>query len=360
MTQQPINKTKKNILALSFEEIEAFVVEIGFKKYRAQQIISWVFQKQVRAINEMTDLSLLDREHLSEHAVLTPLKIMTRQKSEDGTEKFLLELEDGNRIEAVAIPEEKRLTLCISTQAGCTLDCTFCLTALEKLKRNLKSYEILDQILTVQKVIPERRITNIVLMGMGEPLANLPAVTAALLWMTHAKGLAISPRRVTVSTAGMVPQMKAFLLGPSQVNLSVSLNATTDTIRDQIMPKVNKLYPIKTLLEALRQTPLPSRRRVTFEYVLLAGVNDSLADAKRLLSMAHGVRCKINLIAFNEFPQSSFRRPSDEQILKFQKILLNGGLVATLRKSRGRDISAACGQLNGEIERPALSSLVKT
>jgi 23S rRNA (adenine2503-C2)-methyltransferase len=345
---------KKNLLALSFEEIEAFVCEIGFKKYRAQQIISWLYQKQVRSINEMTDLSLSDRERLLEHAVLSPLKIATRQKSEDDTEKFLLELEDGNKIEAVAIPEEKRLTLCISTQAGCTLDCTFCLTALEKLKRNLKSHEILDQIITVQREMPERRISNVVLMGMGEPLANLSAVTEALLWMTHAKGLAISPRKITVSTAGMVPQIKEFLLGPSHVNLSVSLNATTDAVRNQIMPKINKLYPIKTLLEALKQTPLPSRRRVTFEYVLLADVNDSLADARRLLALSHGLRCKINLIAFNEFPQSSYRRPSDAHILEFQKILMDGGMIATLRKSRGRDISAACGQLNGEIERPPL------
>jgi 23S rRNA (adenine2503-C2)-methyltransferase len=348
---------KKNLLALSFEEIEAFVLEIGFKKYRAQQIISWLYQKHVRSINEMTDLSLSDRERLSEHAVLSPLKIVTRQKSEDDTEKFLLELEDGNKIEAVAIPEEKRLTLCISTQAGCTLDCTFCLTALEKLKRNLRSYEIIDQILTVQREMPERRISNVVLMGMGEPLANLPAVTEALLWMTHAKGLAISPRKVTVSTAGMVPQIKEFLLGPSHVNLSISLNATTDTVRNQIMPKINKLYPIKTLLEVLKQTPLPSRRRVTFEYVLLADVNDSLADARRLVTLSHGIHCKINLIPFNEFPQSPYRRPSDAHILQFQKILVDGGLVATLRKSRGRDISAACGQLNGEIERPPLAGV---
>ncbi|MEK7748336.1 MAG: 23S rRNA (adenine(2503)-C(2))-methyltransferase RlmN [Nitrospirota bacterium] len=351
-------RMKKNILALSFKEIEQFVCEIGFKKYRAQQIISWLYEKQVRSINEMTDLSLSDRERLSEHAVLSPLKIVTRQKSEDGTEKFLLEMEDGNKIESVAIPEEKRLTLCISTQAGCTLDCTFCLTALEKLKRNLKSYEILDQVLTVQREMPERRISNIVLMGMGEPLANLPAVTEAILWMTHAKGLGISPRKVTVSTAGMVPQIKAFLEGPTHVNLSVSLNATTDAIRDQIMPKINKLYPIKTLLTALRQTPLPSRRRVTFEYILLSGVNDSLEDARRLLSLSRGIQCKINLIAFNEFPQSSYRRPSDDHILKFKKILMDGGMIATLRKSRGRDISAACGQLNGEIERAVLRTAV--
>ncbi|MBI3358532.1 MAG: 23S rRNA (adenine(2503)-C(2))-methyltransferase RlmN [Nitrospirae bacterium] len=339
---------KQNLLALSFDEIESFVIKIGFKKYRAKQILSWIYQKQVKSMDEMTDLSLSDRALLSEKAALLPLKIITRQKSSDGTEKFLLGLEDGNKIESVFLPEEKRLTLCISTQAGCTLDCTFCLTAIEKLKRNLKVSEIIGQVLTVQREHPERRITNIVFMGMGEPLANLSAVTEAVGRMISPIGFSISPRKITVSTAGLAPQINQFLTGPTQANLSISLNATTDAVRNQIMPKVNKLYPIKVLLEALRKTPLPSRRRVTFEYVLLAGVNDSIADAVRLVRLSHGIRCKINLIPFNEFPEASYRRPSDDQIEKFQKTLLKGGLVATLRKNRGQDILAACGQLSGE------------
>ncbi len=338
---------KQNLLAISFDEMETFVEKIGFKKYRAKQILSWIYQKQVKSIDEMTDLSLADRALLSEKAVHHPLKIVTRQKSSDGTEKFLLELEDGNKIESVFLPEEKRLTLCISTQAGCTLDCTFCLTALEKLKRNLKVSEIIDQVLTVQRAHPERRITNIVFMGMGEPLANLPAVTEAVERMVSPIGFGISPRKITVSTAGLVPQIEQFLTGKTQANLSISLNATTDAVRNQIMPKVNKLYPIKVLLDMLKKTPLPSRHRVTFEYVLLAGVNDSLADAVRLVRLSHGIRCKINLIPFNEFPESHFRRPSNEQIENFQKTLLKGGLVATLRKNRGQDILAACGQLTG-------------
>jgi len=339
---------KQNLLALSFAEMETFVEQIGFKKYRAKQILSWIYQKWVRSIDEMTDLSLSDRALLSEKAALFPLKIVTRQKSSDGTEKFLLGLEDGNKIESVFLPEERRRTLCISTQAGCTLDCTFCLTALEKLKRNLKVSEIMDQVITVQRAHPESRISNIVFMGMGEPLANLSAVTEALGRMISPTGFGISPRKITVSTAGLVPQIEQFLAGPTQANLSISLNATTDKVRDQIMPKVNKLYPIKVLLDALKKTPLPSRRRVTFEYVLLAGVNDSLADAIRLVRLAHGIRCKFNLIPFNEFPQSNLRRPSDDHIEEFQKTLLKGGLVATLRKNRGRDILAACGQLSGE------------
>ena len=340
---------KQNLLALSFSEMETFVQQIGFKKYRAKQILSWIYQKWVKSIDEMTDLSLTDRALLSEKAEILPLKIVTRQKSSDGTEKFLLGLEDGNKIEAVFLPEERRLTLCISTQAGCTLDCTFCLTALEKLKRNLKVSEIMDQVLMVQREHPERRISNIVFMGMGEPMANLPAVTEAVQRMISPTGFGISPRKITVSTAGLVPQIEQFLASNEpQANLSISLNATTDLVRDQIMPKVNKLYPIKVLLDALKKASLLSRRRVTFEYVLLAGVNDSLADAIRLVRLAHGIRCKFNLIPFNEFPESHYRRPSDEQIENFQKTLLKGGLVATLRKNRGRDILAACGQLSGE------------
>jgi 23S rRNA (adenine2503-C2)-methyltransferase len=339
---------KQNLLSLSFQEMETFVEQIGFKKYRAKQILSWIYQKQVKSIDEMTDLSKSDRALLSEKSTFIPLKIITRQKSSDGAEKFLLGLEDGNKIESVFLPEEKRLTVCISTQAGCTLDCTFCLTALEKLKRNLKVYEIMDQVLTVSRAHPERRITNVVFMGMGEPLANLSAVTEALERMISPIGFGISPRKITVSTAGLVPQIEQFLASDPQANLSISLNATTDAVRDQIMPKVNKLYPIKVLLEALKKTSLSSRRRVTFEYVLLAGVNDSIADAVRLVRLSHGIKCKINLIPFNEFKESRYRRPSDDQIEKFQKTLLKGGLVATLRKNRGGDILAACGQLSGE------------
>jgi 23S rRNA (adenine2503-C2)-methyltransferase len=338
---------KKRLLALSFDETQSFMLGLGFKKYRVKQVLGWIYQRYVGTIDEMSDLSKQDRIALSEQADLQHLKIVRRQRSEDQTEKFLLGLEDGNQIESVLIPEEKRLTLCISTQAGCTLDCTFCRTAQEKLKRNLRSDEIINQALTVQKEYPDRKITNIVLMGMGEPLANLAAVTEAVQKMTAPLGLNISPRRVTVSTAGMVPQISEFLMGPTRANLSVSLNATTNEVRDQIMPKVNRLYPIDTLLAAIRKLPLPPRRRVTFEYVMLAGVNDSLADARRLIRILHGIRCKVNLIPFNEFSESPYRRPTDKQIALFQDTLRQAEVTTTLRKSRGRDILAACGQLVG-------------
>lgn len=341
-----MGEEKKNLLSLTFDEVEALVVLLGWKKYRAKQILSWLYPRHVAEIDEMTDLSKADRALLSEESALRHLQIVTRLKSTDGTEKFLLQLNDGNKIEAVLIPDEDRLTLCISSQAGCTLDCGFCLTAQEKLKRNLKAEEIVDQVLTVQRTLPaETRITNIVMMGMGEPLANLPQVTEALKRMVSPVGLGFSPRKITVSTAGMVPQILQLWKGPVPVNLSISLNATTNAVRNKIMPKVNRLYPLEELLETCKAFPLPARRRITFEYVLLAGVNDTLEDAVRLTQLAKGIRCKINLIPFNEFPASPYKRPSDEQVLRFQNVLHHAGLTATVRKSKGRDILAACGQL---------------
>ncbi len=340
---------KKNLLALTFQEMEVLVVGLGWKKYRATQILAWLYTRHAADFEEMTDLSADQRSRLAEQFDLFHPSILERQISVDGTEKFLLGLEDGNRIEAVLIPQRNWLTLCISSQAGCTLDCTFCLTAEEKLKRNLKAHEIIGQILAVSKTLPaERRITHVVLMGMGEPLANLAAVTEALLRMISPMGLCISPRRITVSTAGLAPQIQEFLNGPAPVNLSISLNATTNAVRDRLMPKVNRLYPLEMLLATCESLPLPRRRRITFEYVLLAGVNDSLEDAARLIRITHPIRCKINLIPFNPYPSSPYSRPSDEQILRFQRRLSEAGLTATLRKSKGQDILAACGQLNSQ------------
>jgi len=350
-----MNAERKNLLSLTFEEIEALVLRLGWKKYRAKQILSWVYARRIGNIEEMTDLSKADRALLAEEVTIDHLQIVTHLKSTDGTEKFLLQLDDGNRIEAVLIPGEDRLTLCISSQAGCTLDCGFCLTAQEKLKRNLKAGEIVDQILTVQRTLsPETRMTNIVMMGMGEPMANLPQVTESLRRMVSPLGLGFSPRRVTVSTAGLVPQILQFWKEAVPVNISISLNATTNKVRDQIMPKVNRLYPLEELLAACHFFPLSARRRITFEYVLLSGVNDSLEDAVRLTKLTKGIRCKINLIPFNEFPASPYRRPSDEQVLRFRNILHHAGLTATVRKSKGRDILAACGQLTSVSGQKAL------
>ncbi len=337
---------KKNLLALSFSEIDTLVEQLGWKKYRAGQIRAWLYQHHAASIDEMTTLTRAEREGLSERFVMTRLNINKRQVSLDGTEKFLMGLGDGREVESVLIPDDERLTACISTQVGCSLDCGFCLTAREGLKRNLKTEEIVDQVLVLKSLLlNQRRVTNIVLMGMGEPLANLGPVSEALRRMTSPMGLGISPRRITLSTAGMVPQIRKFWKEAPPVNLSISLNATTNAVRDRIMPAVNRLYPIEVLLSVCREFPLPARRRLTFEYVLLSGVNDTMEDAGRLVVLTKGVRCKINLIPFNEFPGGEYRRPSDRQVLQFQEILLKGGLIATLRKSKGRDILAACGQL---------------
>ncbi len=341
---------KKNLIALSFQEMEALVAALGWKPYRVRQILAWIYQRQINDVREMTDLSNPDRILLAEVAALRHLQIVHVQESADGTRKFLLEMEDKNRIETVLIPDRDRLTLCLSSQAGCTLDCGFCLTAQEKFKRNLKPHEIVDQILALQRVLAKgERITNIVIMGMGEPMANLPHVVEALKRITSPEGLGLSPRRITLSTAGLVPQMKKFREMAIPVNLSVSLNATTNEVREKIMPAVNRLYPLEILMDACRDFSLPPRRRITFEYVLMSDLNDSLSDAERLIKLTKGIRCKINLIRFNEFPLSPYRAPSEEQVLRFQKILHEGGLTATIRKSRGRDILAACGQLNSEM-----------
>jgi len=345
-----VTTQKTNLLALGFDALRSFVTDLGWKRYRADQILSWIYKRHAGEIAAMTDLSIADRRLLTEKASLAHLHILTRLKSTDGTEKFLFELADGKQIESVLIPETRRRTLCISSQAGCTLDCTFCLTALEGLKRNLKADEIVNQFLTVQALLPEgEAITNVVLMGMGEPLANLAAVSEACARMIAPEGLQLAPRRVTISTAGMVPQMEAFWKGPVLVNLSISLNATTDAVRDRIMPKVNKLYPLAELMAACRRAKLPPRRSLTFEYVMLSGVNDSLEDAERLLFLTKGIRCKINLIPFNAFPGAAFQSSPEDQILRFQNRLLQSKLRTTLRKSKGRDILAACGQLNSEF-----------
>ena len=254
-------------------------------------------------------------------------------------------LSDRLTVETVLIPDEDRLTLCVSTQVGCTLDCGFCLTGTMGLKRNLKSHEIVEQVLTAQDHLdPGERITNLVFMGMGEPLANMEALSEAIRRLTNKPwGLGWSPRRITVSTAGLASRLKD--IAPLGVNLAISLNASTDDQRARLMPAANGIASLNTLLAACRRYPLPPTRRLTFEYVLLAGVNDHGDDARRLAKLVRGIACKINVIPFNEFPGSPFHRPSERNISAFQTILRQAGLDAFVRKSRGRDVLGACGQL---------------
>jgi 23S rRNA (adenine2503-C2)-methyltransferase len=339
---------KPNIKDFSFKEFEAYLVDRKQPAYRAQQIWQWLFQKRAASFAEMTNLSTALRGRLAEDFTISRLKILREAISVDGTRKFLFGLADSHSIEAVLIPEVKRLTLCISTQAGCGFGCAFCATALLGLKRNLRASEILDQILEASRSLQqEQRITHIVLMGMGEPLANYDQTVRALRVMTDSRsGIGISPRRITLSTVGLVPQIQR-LMEETNVNLAISLHAATDRLRGQLMP-VNRKYSLKVLMECCRALPIPRRKRITFEYVLLRGVNDSIADAQALCGLLRGIRCKVNVIPFNPHPGSPYQRPDPTAIEQFQRLLQAHGVQINIRRARGDDIQAACGQLQGE------------
>lgn len=293
----------------------------------------------------MSNLSLVDREALRSLAHVGRLPSPHILKSVDGTQKFLFSLEDGLTIESVLIPEGRRLTQCVSTQVGCTLDCGFCLTGQMGLTRNLKAHEIVDQVLTARDVLePDGRITSLVFMGMGEPLANVDEVSDAVIRLTNADwGMGFPKKRLTISTAGFSQRLHA--IADLGVNLAISLNASTAEQRERLMPMMNRLHPLPELLAACRAYPLPPHRRLTFEYVLLGGENDSAQDAKRVGRLLQGIRCKINLLPFNAFPNSPFRQPTETAVTAFQAILRQKGYDVFVRKSRGADVFGACGQL---------------
>jgi len=333
---------------LTLEGLIQFLAGQGKERYRATQLFKWLYQHDAASFEEMTNLSKALREELATTARISRLEPETVEVGNDGTRKYLFRLADGNAVESVLIPDEDRNTLCISTQAGCAMQCAFCLTGTFKLTRNLTTAEIVNQILAVRRDVEVR---NIVLMGMGEPLHNLENVIAALQIMVNDNGLKLSSRRVTVSTCGLVPELER--LGREvTVNLAVSLNATTDELRDRIMP-VNRRYPIATLLAALKKFPLPGRRKITIEYVLLGGLNDTPEDAKRLVRLLSDIPCKINLIPFNPHEGADFRPPTKAALDAFHKYLLDRHFTVITRDSRGSDISAACGQLKGRLEAKA-------
>jgi 23S rRNA (adenine2503-C2)-methyltransferase len=342
---------KINIKSLSREELLAHIVDQGLKKFRVDQVLRWIYTHHARSFNDMTNIAKQERTKLASYFYISCPKIIKSQTSHDGTKKYLFELEDGHTVESVLIPGEDRQTLCISSQVGCRQACRFCLTGSGGFTRDLKAYEIVDQVLEISRILKHeetRGITNIVLMGMGEPLANFDEVVKAVKLITSGTGLGFSPRRVTVSTDGLVPEIEKLGHSGLKVNLAVSLNATTDEVRNRIMP-VNKRYPIKELLAACKRFPLEPRRRITIEYVMLRGVNDSLDDAQRLIKLLRGIKCKLNLIPFNPFSGSEFKRSDDATVRRFQQILLEAHYTAPIRESRGRDISAACGQLRETI-----------
>jgi len=337
---------KVDLKTLGEEELKSFMAAHGLPAYRAGQLLHWIYEKGAGSIEDITVFSKSLRAALGEAAYIGGLRVADRMKSSDGTEKFLFELEDGLRVESVLIPDEKRLTLCISSQVGCAMGCRFCLTGKGGLKRNLRAHEIADQVISARRLSPGR-ITNIVLMGMGEPLHNLKEVGEALWRMTRL--MKYSPRRITVSTSGLADRMLELPAVAPPVNLAVSLNATTDGQRDYIMP-VNRRFPIKRLIEACRRYPLQKRRRITFEYVMMAGFNDSDDDARRLARIVRQVPSKVNLIPVNEYEGLEFQRPSEERVLKFQGVLAAAGVTAFIRKSKGADILAACGQLSAAVK----------
>jgi len=329
-----------------------WVESLGLEPYRAKQIRKWLFKHLARSFDEMTDLSKSSRDLLAKHAILEHLETAEILHSSDGTRKYLFRLEDGNHIESVLIPERNHFTLCISSQVGCAMGCRFCLTGKGRLKRNLSAPEIIDQVIMVKRDLEassgsdERLpLRNIVLMGMGEPLANYRAVVQALKNLIAEDALNFSHRKITLSTCGITPKIRE-LMGEITVNLAVSLNATTDQVRSYLMP-INQKFPLKELIQTCRDLPLPNRRMITFEYVLIKGVNDSLEDAERLVSLLKGIRGKVNLISLNPHPDLDLDPSPLKQILRFQERLVSNNVTAIIRKSKGTDIMAACGQLAG-------------
>jgi len=336
---------KIDIKNFTLKDLEGYIAGQGKERFRAKQIFKWLYQMDATSFAEMTNVSKEFRAHLEQTACLSNLVPEVVEASDDGTKKYLFRLSDGMSVESVLIPDEGRNTLCISSQVGCAMGCAFCLTGCFGLTRNLTTAEIVNQVCAVKRDEPVR---NIVFMGMGEPLANLAAVIPAVEILTDPDGFQFSTRKVTVSTSGLVPQM-AELGRAVTVNLAVSLNATTDEVRSQIMP-VNRRYPLKELLAACKAFPLPSRRWITIEYVMIRDLNDTLDDAKRLVRLISNIPSKVNLIPFNEHEGCSFKSPTQDSIDRFHKYLLDKNVTVITRSSRGSDISAACGQLKGRLD----------
>ena len=342
--------SRVNLVGLLPAELEDLAVELGASRYRGRQLATWIYRKGVFELEAMSDLPKDFRARLGERAVIEVPEPERVTPSQDGSRKLVYRFADGNRISSVLMPDDDRLTLCVSTQVGCGFECRFCLTGVMGLERNLTAGEIVGQVLGANRLLaPDQHVTHIVFMGMGEPLANYAALVTSLRILTDAKlGLGYSPRRITVSTVGLVPGIEKLGREALKVNLAISLHAASDEVRGPLMP-VNRSFDLKTLLAALRRYPLAHRQRIFFEYVLLEDVNDSPDDAARLVRLLRGIRAKVNLIPFNDWEGAEFRRPPLPRILAFQSILLDAGLTTTVRWSKGEDIGAACGQLREPV-----------
>ena len=346
-------QTRINLMDLDEAGLRAFFESIGEKPFRAQQVLKWIYHQQVTDFSAMTNLGLALRQRLQDVAEITPPRILSEQVSIDGTTKWLMGFGGGNAVETVFIPEPNRGTLCISSQVGCALNCTFCSTGAQGFNRNLATSEIIGQVWQAARALGHerngtRRITNVVLMGMGEPLLNFDAVMPALSLLRHDLGFGMASKRVTLSTAGLVPGIDR-LRDTIDVALAVSLHAPEDALRETLVP-LNRKYPIKELMRSCADYVSDKHKRtVTFEYTLIDGVNDHPEHARKLVKLLRRLPSKLNLIPFNPFPGTAYRCSPEPRIREFQEIVMAGGLIATVRKTRGDDIDAACGQLVGKV-----------
>ncbi len=345
---------KTNLLGMNRQDMEAFFTKLGEKAFRASQLMKWIHQYNVDDFAQMTNISKALQQRMAEKAEIRAPEVLVDQLSKDGTRKWVLRLDDGNCIETVFIPEDDRGTLCISSQVGCALDCSFCSTARQGFSRNLSSAEIIAQVWLASRLLdeekrPGRKITNLVLMGMGEPLLNFDNVVRAIDVFLDDFAYGLSKRRVTVSTAGVIPAIER-LADRHDTMLAISLHAVRDDIRDELVP-LNKKYPLQELIRACNafMEKMPARSRLTIEYVMLDGVNDSVADARALVKLMKGMSVLVNLIPFNPFEGSGYKTSKPEAIRRFQDVLMKASITTVVRKTRGDDIDAACGQLVGKV-----------
>ena len=337
-----------NVFGMEAAEIQEVVSGLGEPAYRTKQIYGWLYKKRARGFAEMSDLGRRTRERLEAGHELRRPAVAQRQRSSDGTVKYLFRLDDGASVESVYIPEQRRRTICISTQAGCPLKCGFCLTGIAGYKRNLRAWEILGQAATVMDEAPEGPASwNVVMMGMGEPLLNLQPTLKALRILMDPEGFAVSPKKLTLSTVGILPALEELMREPVRPNLAISLHAPNSRLRSRLMP-IEARYPMADVIAAARRYPIPRGGRVTYEYVLLGGVNDSAAHARELVGLLRDSRCKVNLIPLNPAPDIPFEPPSPRAVDTFCDILAAAHITVSVRRPRGQDISAACGQLRLE------------
>ncbi len=345
--------TRVDIKSLTMEELEQELKDIGMPAYSARQIFLWLYKKKVSDFSQMTNISKNSRAMLAEHFDVSPLQIVHKKKSKDHTTKYQFALKDGSAIESVLIPMGRWHTLCVSTQAGCAIGCSFCLTGIKGFKRQLSVSEIINQLDAVQsdymKEHPseagEQPISHIVFMGMGEPFANYDTVLKSIDILTSQYGYQYSHHRITVSTAGLVPQIKRFIT-ESKANLAISLNAAYDDARTRLMP-INKIYSINDIIEAVKDYHIKRKGWITFEYVMVKGINDGIGHAIQLVKLTRGFPCKVNLIPFNKHWGADYERPDEDTVNAFQEYLLKHGIISMIRTTRGEEIEAACGQLGG-------------